>query len=273
MKSVPENSDRLPFSLTKITISDTGSLWQTEPWFQYFAVTAGAAVFLLAGHRVTLSAGEGLFLNNLQPYCLAAENTGEATLLRLSFSADIISADKTNRLYRNHVKPLLSSSAGQALLLHQADQEGLYLPEENNELELLAAAVRIFALTAPRLLAKGTDVLTEDSRKVRRLIQILQYIDQHYAEKITLDTIAEHAGFSRSECSRFFRDITGQNLFNYLIDYRIERSLALLSGTDMPVSAIASAAGFAGQSYYAKCFSERKGITPVEYRKRTRREV
>ncbi|MBQ1356067.1 MAG: helix-turn-helix transcriptional regulator, partial [Solobacterium sp.] len=261
--------------------SSGSCLWQCEPFFHVFTA-AEPAVILLAGRRMALSAGEVLFLNSHQPYCLPAE-TGPAALLCLAFSPDVISPDRNSRLYRKYLKPLLGVSAGQALLMRRdlPDAQEIVqimnhldrIPEEGGELELLAASTRIFALTAEALAAQGPDVLPQDGRKTRRFVQLLQYIEAGYAEKITLDTIAGHIGLSRSECSRFFKDMTGQNLFNYLIDYRIARRLALLKDTDRPISEVAAAAGFSGQSYYTKCFSERKGITPVEYRKRTRQPL
>ncbi|MBQ1319255.1 MAG: helix-turn-helix transcriptional regulator, partial [Solobacterium sp.] len=231
-----KSSADLPFSYNRMPDSSGSCLWQCEPFFHVFAA-AGPAVILLAGQRLTLSAGDVLFLNSAQPFCLPAE-TGPAALMCLAFSPDVISPDRNSPLYRKYLKPLLGISAGQALLLQspRPETEEIIrimkyldsLPAEGGELELLAAAVRIFALTAEPLLAKGPDVLPQDGRKTRRFVQLLQYIEAGYTEKITLDTIAGHIGLSRSECSRFFKDMTGQNLFNYLIDYRIARSLDLL---------------------------------------------
>ena len=271
----------LPFSCCRLPAASGNCLWQCEPFFHIFCA-AEPAVILLAGQRLTLSPGAVLFLNSSQPFCLPAK-TAPAALLCLAFSPDVISPDRNSPLYRKYLKPLLGIAAGQALLMRaeQPDTQEILrimkhldgLTADGGELELLAAAVRIFALTAEALAAQGPDVLRQDGRKVRRFVQLLQYIEAGYADKITLDTIAGYVGLSRSECSRFFKDMTGQNLFNYLIDYRIARSLDLLKNTDAPISEVAAAAGFSGQSYYTKCFSERRGITPVEYRKRARQTL
>jgi len=101
-----------------------------------------------------------------------------------------------------------------------------------------------------------------------RLKEILVYIQSAYSRSLSLDDIAGHVGLSRSECCRYFKSQTGQTLFEYLIQYRINKSLDILANTDTPVAQIAQAVGFSSQSYYTDRFKGIIGMTPTEYRKR-----
>ena len=55
-----------------------------------------------------------------------------------------------------------------------------------------------------------------------RFRNILAYLQKNYAETISLDEIAAHIGLSRSECCRYFKRTSGQTLFVYLRQYRLQ---------------------------------------------------
>ena len=70
-----------------------------------------------------------------------------------------------------------------------------------------------------------------------------------------------------SECTRLFKRHMNTNLFTYLQEYRIERSLEDLC-KGKTISAAAEKAGFSDSNYYSKVFAKVKGCSPREYRKR-----
>ena len=55
-----------------------------------------------------------------------------------------------------------------------------------------------------------------------RFRKILAYLQKNYTEAISLDEIAAHIGLSRSECCRYFKRTSGQTLFVYLRQYRLQ---------------------------------------------------
>ena len=67
-----------------------------------------------------------------------------------------------------------------------------------------------------------------NSNDVLRLSKILDFIHSNYKNKITLDDIAESCNISKSECCRFFKKATRQTPFEYLLNYRIKKSIPLL---------------------------------------------
>ncbi len=98
------------------------------------------------------------------------------------------------------------------------------------------------------------------------ILQCLNYIDSHFNEKLTLDTLAEETGLSACYLAVLFKKETGTTFGNYLTDIRIETSKALLTKTDYTYSQIAYSLAFCSQSYFIKTFRNRTGYTPMQYR-------
>jgi transcriptional regulator GlxA family with amidase domain len=98
------------------------------------------------------------------------------------------------------------------------------------------------------------------SRRVR------EHIAAHLNERIENRTLAELAGLSVCHFVRAFKQSHGMPPRQYIMQCRVERARALLAETDLPLSEIAIAAGFADQSHCCRCFRERVGATPGDYR-------
>lgn len=110
-------------------------------------------------------------------------------------------------------------------------------------------------------------IQTHYGQEPEHIIRIISYIQEHYDEKITLDTIADHFAVSKYSLSREFSSYMNQSLIDYLIDYRIEESLKLLQFSDHSISEIASATGFTTVNNFIHQFKKRTDLTPTAYRK------
>ena len=110
------------------------------------------------------------------------------------------------------------------------------------------------------------DRLTE-SGTLKRMRNMLNYIERHYAEDITLENIAASASVSKSECLRCFRMTMQDTPYQYLLEHRLRKAAGLLTNTELSISQIAQAVGFHSQSHFGKLFKERTGCSPQKYRK------
>ena len=110
----------------------------------------------------------------------------------------------------------------------------------------------------------------ENSRDIERIRTLMEYMQKHYGEKVTLEELADQIHLCKSESCRLFKRYMKESLFDYLLDYRVERSLELLRHTDLDVTGIAGSCGFANPGYYARIFRRKMGCTPLQYRKNRR---
>jgi AraC family transcriptional regulator len=98
---------------------------------------------------------------------------------------------------------------------------------------------------------------------IRRL---REHIDSNIAQRISVETLAKLANLSVCYFVRVFKQSVAVTPHDYLIRRRVERTMELLSGTDMPLSEIVLAVGFADQSHCAGRFRRHVGMSPRDYR-------
>lgn len=96
--------------------------------------------------------------------------------------------------------------------------------------------------------------------------QIKRYIDNHFKEDISLDSLANVAHLNKFYLSHIYKRDHGISPINYLIERRIRESKFLLRDTDYSVSQIAQFIGFSSPSYFSQCFNRVEGISPRAYR-------
>lgn len=102
------------------------------------------------------------------------------------------------------------------------------------------------------------------------LDDILHYIDHNYAENITLENIASLFGYNSSYLGRIFHKKMGENFNSYIDHVRIEHSKELLLKEDARIYTIAEKVGYRNPDYFHTKFKKYVGMSPAEYRKRSR---
>lgn len=103
----------------------------------------------------------------------------------------------------------------------------------------------------------------------KRDMQIVkEFLDQHYAKKITLDELAETFYINKYYLTRVFREQFGITITAYLLQVRITHAKQQLRFTDLTIEKIGQDCGLSDANYFARMFKKIEGITPSEYRRR-----
>lgn len=102
-----------------------------------------------------------------------------------------------------------------------------------------------------------------------RMQKFLNYIANHYAEDISLELLAKSGNVGKSECLRCFKASLQITPYKYLMEYRLSKAAELLKTTDLPIGVISENVGFHQVSHFGKCFREKTGYSPKDYRKNT----
>lgn len=96
----------------------------------------------------------------------------------------------------------------------------------------------------------------------------LAYMQEHYAEPITVAELADLCGFSQVHFMNVFREAIGASCIQYLIEYRLALAAAQLQESDESVTQIALDSGFQSISYFNRAFKRHYHVTPSAYRKK-----
>lgn len=99
------------------------------------------------------------------------------------------------------------------------------------------------------------------------VLDVISYVDANYREALTLGRFCEEHHFSLQYISRRFKQDTGLTFRDYLQKVRIEKSCALLAGSDMRISEIAQAVGYGDIKFFNLLFKKLLSLSPREYRK------
>ncbi|GLI05358.1 hypothetical protein YDYSG_13880 [Paenibacillus tyrfis] len=103
-----------------------------------------------------------------------------------------------------------------------------------------------------------------------KLGEVLDYIDAHLAEEITIAELADIVHHHPNYFVRFFKRQLGTTPMTYIYERRLEKAKQLIGSTDMTIGEVAQATGFHDLFHLSKNFKKSVGIAPTEYRSLSR---
>ena len=109
--------------------------------------------------------------------------------------------------------------------------------------------------------------LIDTQSSSRECYKAKQYIETHYHEKITLDSLSSVCNLTKYYLGHKFTELYGKSPIAYLTDVRIAAAKDLLKTTNHSIDEIASATGFSSNSYFSQTFQKHCKISPQQYRK------
>lgn len=106
----------------------------------------------------------------------------------------------------------------------------------------------------------------QQSHRVPKLKPVLDYIDQHLADVITLEELAEQMNLTPQHFCRVFKDCVGERPFQYILKRRIQASKCYLVQQEYRISEVGKKVGIENSSYFCYNFKRLEGMTPTEFR-------
>ncbi|MCD8084037.1 MAG: AraC family transcriptional regulator [Clostridiales bacterium] len=177
------------------------------------------------------------------------------TLRRIHCMPDELEPEQEDEYYA------LCTLLSDMVRLYIKDAPGFLLEAEGMTLQLMARLLRTFP--ADNL----TPISENDHLAVERIRQIMSYVEEHFAEPISLQDAADVLGLGREYFCRFFRKHTGGSFLQYLTEIRLTHSYRDLQNTDLPVSEVMEKNGLTNQKRFNREFKKLYGCTPSSVRK------
>lgn len=134
--------------------------------------------------------------------------------------------------------------------------------------DIVKATLREFWYLLRRKIPKSNNELQSQNKRNNMLYdlqQLMSYMDEHYADNITLEFAANQMNFSESHFSKVFKKLTGINFVTYLNLIRVEQAANQLQTTPNKITEIALNCGFNNIRTFNRVFKEVTGYTPTEF--------
>lgn len=119
------------------------------------------------------------------------------------------------------------------------------------------------------LILNGMSQLTGKQHN-RAIVQAIDYIQNHYADDISLEAAAEYVNKSKNYFSYLFKKETGVSFIEYLNNTRVNQAKILLNSTDQMTYEISSQVGYNDYKYFSSIFKKNTGMSPAQYRRQGR---
>lgn len=249
-----------------------------------FMVTKSAVRIDLLDRSIVLESGDAAFINGNVTHRIvshgdAATYTGAAvsrTLLACGGCDGSALGQAAQAVLSNAGLDAVRLSHGVSWQADAADaiERLLTCVQTSAEVSETAAVLRISseALAVLSLLAQhvpvgeNTGAVGRSNAAARRVRLYLDFIEEHFAEHVSLAQIAAAGNAGESECLRCFKKALGTTPYRYLMEYRVAQAARLLRETDEPVARVSALVGFGQPSRFAECFKKLTGQTPRAYR-------
>lgn len=111
----------------------------------------------------------------------------------------------------------------------------------------------------------GLPELPDAKRKL--YIEILDYINECITSNLKVNAIARHFGYNEKYLSRYFKEISGISMKQYIMNQKIEYADFLLSDTKLTINEIARELGFSDYHNFIRVYKSITAMTPTEYRR------
>ncbi len=246
--------------------------------FEFGTVVKGELDFYTEETCLRMKKGDCIFVNCNVLHMAKQVNPGEpAEMIGVGFPPSLF---PDGSIFHKYFQPVMNMQL-QGFCTEASDLHGINIarfiedicriPDDvyGYELQALSLSSRLWLETLAYISEKNHSFLIKETPPHHGAMvrQMISYIQEHFAESITIRDLTEHAHVSRSECFRSFHRYTGKKPMEYINEYRLLQAAGLLRETNLSISEIGSFCGFCSSSYFGKLFREKYGISPLGYRK------
>ena len=250
--------------------------WHSE--VELIAVFSGSMDFSVNGAVVTLNAGCGIFVNSKQVHYGFSPQCSDCRFICALIEPNVLCSYIGGA--EKYISSLVNGGARKYLVFNKEQNgggalfsaiEGLYSSKggAGGELEALACS---FHILYELYISCGADPVGSgaDDYNLQALRRMIAFICSNYGDKIQLNDIARAGSICKSKCNGIFKQYLNTTPVNYLIDYRIQKAMELLSCTDMKITDVCFETGFLSVSYFIETFKRSYGYPPSRVRKKGR---
>ena len=217
----------------------------------------GETEITVNGHHETLRAGQFAFVFPYQAHSFCSES--ENFLVIYTFSPSLIADFFRNAEGKRGEHTVFNaSSLSQHMFVEYATKDGIFAEESG-----YSVLSCLYMMLADFVRQVSLEDETCDSHALSRVVD---YVNGHFPEQLSLESVAHETGYSANYLSHCFKASLGLNFCTLLACIRIEYAKTLLTKTDKSLLEISLESGFGSERSFYRQFRNITGKTPGDYR-------
>ncbi len=245
-------------------------------YYQIYYVRRGSLIHTVDGKYIKVMQGDSFIVPPFVTHKIAIDDAS-ARFVSFSFFEDFLpERAKQSETIQGFLNKIASGNLIGRIVLSQDD-----LVAMNNLTALARDEFHVkkpgYILILEGILTSMLVILSRNYGMTERadksnvvLLAAIEYINQHFMEKLTISDISRHLFYSEASINRVFKPQTGLSFKQYLTMVRIRNARMLLRDTDTDITMVAIESGYDNYSAFYRAFMKQMQMSPNDYRKQYR---
>lgn len=230
---------------------------------EIYLFLGGKGVFWVEGNQYPLSPGDILILRPLETHCIAVDPAFPYERTALHFHPSLIGSTENNIL----LSAFFDRKAGKNNLYHADEFESDFakqcferiMKENQYTKENIISHLYPLLFEIHQTIEKRTAMAGKENEPLS--YRILQYINRHITEQLSLEDICKEFYISKSQLCRIFKKSVGSTVWHYITLKRLMLAKQLLS-KGIPPSVVSAQCGFSDYSVFWRAYRTEFGVSP-----------
>jgi len=265
----------LPIKAFFVSIGSREYHWHSD--LEIVWILKGSVIIQMNTSDITLNVGDIYLLNTNEVHCLKHTNQ-DNLLLALQINETIVSSyyKHLNRIHFDH--NYIGEHDELSMRLKQKLAKIMIDVMNGSPSDRMKAVGNINLLMAdlfseiPYQIIDMVQIQLKDNN-LSRLQRVISFVNDHYEDKISLQTVADLEYLSKYRMSHFIKEKLGINFQTFINRVRFERALTMILETDENILKISENCGFSDIKYLNKLLKEEFGVTATGLRKKNTKQI
>jgi YesN/AraC family two-component response regulator len=245
--------------------------------FEIFYLLSGERYYFIKDRTLFIKKGDLVLINNYELHKTIDTGVPNHERILIKFGMEFVNTLNNNSMEEimrslfsvNLIHFSIKSQTMVEDILQKMLQE-IDLKRTGFEISLQSLLMQLLVFSARYIENNPTHIPEHPTPIHQKVSEIAQYINQHYAEQISLSSISKSFFMSPYYLSRAFNKVTGFTFIEYLNNVRIKEAQKLLRESRLSASSIAEKVGFGSIAHFGRVFKTITDQSPLHYRKISR---
>ncbi len=238
-------------------------------------ITSGKCIYKIDLVEYEVEEGDILFVPPLFLHSITLENNKKASSETYVFHLKFLGGNSTDICSTRYLAPIMNQEFSMPYVIKPNHPAYVSLRKIFNQINTTydesiigyeLALKSLFLQTIFLLLQYSKKVAAPETEKVSDKIKnVLDYIELHYSETITVSQLAKLCYFSDYHFMRFFKKHMNMTCVEYINNLRLEKAVELFEKGNLSIMEVSLSVGFHNLSYFHRAFKKKYRMTPLSF--------